>query len=1017
LTTPPGMQTSCISHLPPTQAAASSAALRKAGVRLARDAHVALRARGQTRRAAVAALLALSLVLALRHVRSWQRAESAAAATLRDARPRAWAAPPAGDGYCACADGGKLRRATRVLQNAEFVARVVFEGGNCGGNETKSGDVIARVHTLFKGPPIAALFPVSIDPAALHACLGEVEEVQAGSVEGGDMSGRTADSEAGRRISGDGDESDAVNIGLGARLVVDTEDAGYGDGVDRSFLIVGGISNSTAASRAAGASTLGTLPACGAVWAMRWAALTEEVRDAIVANPAVGDPWWRDLDPWPPISHEWWGAHGRDENLVVPEGNEVGGNENQTGDAAMKAEKPNVSIVAACKDRPDTLPEAAESWVRVRGVSEIVLVDWSSERPLRSVLSQNVVKDRRLFIATAPMQSSWVLTRAYNIALRLSRSDAVLKVDCDTVLEPEFLEAHPLESGSFYSGDWRVLMQSVAYMNDGSPEGGYSEKRASHVADNQVHVNGILYAARNDLLLVGGYDERVVTYGWDDSDISSRLARTAENLRFNYSLARHVPHDDKLRTSTQRHASLLPSENPLAAPVEIQRNRILLTRLGLPPWTIKSPRVRWNVGVSPNMQLELRQANILPPILEAVSANVALDVSKRAIRLILLRHGISLLPKTLSLAFYKLLATQVGFPDRYAELLLQLHGGCASRIISLAASQVAAVGATPDANAVASKPVAEQERGEKEEKKSQRARDDLSGSDELLAVAPPAPFSSWRLRLLWRQPDIGCTCRFNNVFEVPDVEVLATAPMTKENVTSVLVPSTNANVDMSGVASAVSTDVRTLLHSAIRQPGRRVFFSHLLCDVEPKAAPTNHKKSLRATLRRLRPSAVTRNAVLDSLRRHVPSIMDDADLALAALPVLIGDEATQALQASLQSPEVHAMAAAWGASSIMRSRVHYHLDHRAISLAAAVIAIQGDRGREGQKDEDANPNIKSLARRVGILFQGCPGQPRDYLQEYPELTVLVAGLLSANVCLEGINDTIPRSRAAAKLAR
>lgn len=753
----------------------------------------------------------------------------------------------------------------------------------------------------------------------------------------------------------------------------EVDDAFYGDRVDRTFLVGGKFGKD---SWSENASVLVGIEGCGVVWAIRWQSMTDEMRDAVEGRGLEAEGLWRAGEGWTDVEKEWWGENtGRKAGVVRA----------ALGETGAKLEH-SVSIVAACKDRPDTLAVAATSWTRVEGVSEIVLMDWSSAAPLRAVLPPTVLADERVFIATAPGQSAWVLTRAYNIAIRLATSAAVLKVDCDTVLSPDFLTTHPLIPGVFYAGDWRVL----TLVSD-------SSSSAPFVADEQVHVNGLLYAPRHDWIRVGGYDERIATYGWDDSDIASRMARVSESRAFNYSLVRHLAHDDNLRTATQRRSSILPPDNPLAAAVEIQRNRILLTRFGLAPWSASSPRIRWNVASTPE-GLVVTAASAIPAVAELVPAEDALDVSKRSIRLILLRYGISLLPKTLSLDFYKLLATHAGFPQHAADLVLQLHGGCASRILAVAASHTVTIGSSPVAlqatAAVATKPKpGEQTVGEDE------------GSGE--TVNPPALFSSWRLRFVWRQPDVSCSCRFNNVYEVPDVEILSTAPDLARNETLELDSST-AEDGSEQAESINSTDVRSLLESVIALPGKRTFTATLSGDVRPVSASTAHTKAVRSFLRTLLPTKATHTRIMDSLRSKHPSALDDAELLPEALPALLGVTAAANLLATFAKSDVHAMASAWGATSRAQVHIEHQLDRRAVAVTAAMIARSG-RGtgseNDGEMREEENANVKGIVGQVLSMFDGSPGAPEEYLLAYPEMAVLVAASLAGDVCAAGVQAT------------
>jgi hypothetical protein len=899
-----------LARLPPPAQAASSALLRKAGVRVVRDTR--LRVARDAPRARLLALATLALLCAAAH-----RHAAHAPAEADPGDPFARAAAGAGVPACACGDA-RWPRVRRVLDGSDFVARVTVVSRRVTVGDSDDISVL-RIHTLFRGPPRLVLEVAVVSSSQVHSCSSF----------------------------------------LYARHPVDVSDKA-GDGavvdVDDTFLVASNLPE-TSISRQLNATILAPGSACGAVWAVRWMSLAADVRDSIDSDPAVrGDSWWRETDRWQRTESEWWPALSGPETSSVQPATVLPPFNSAPVTAASLDQTQTVSIIASCKDRSGTLAIASESWIDVRGVSEIVLLDWSSAVSILSLLPRRVASDPRLVSAAAPGQAAWVLSRAYNVALRLAKSTAVLKVDCDTVLKPEFLEAHPLQAGEFYSGDWRLL---------GSPE-----------ASEHLHANGLLYASRSDLIAVGGYDERVTTYGWDDTDIAMRLGRLLSAQLFDYSKLRHEPHPDVLRTASQHHMSLLPPDNPLAARVEIQRNRILLTKFNLPSWRYDSFRVQWNVALSPTGIPLFLPANALSSVTELVSEADGLDVAKRSIRIILLRYGVSLLPKTLSLSFYKRLAAQVGFADQYAELVAQVRGGCASRLLSLAASHAVTTGL----------PVLDT---------SFAAGDEVSKAPGKVdaMVLPPPPYLGWRLRLLWRQPDIGCSCRFYNVFIVPDVEILATLPDTT---------STNASLWLSGTthrdSESVSYNIRNLLETAstmvLSDLRRGPLAASLVCDIEPKLATEQHREAVRASMRTLLPTSATRNTVMASLHRKLPTILDNDEVTARTLSSLLDPLSVTELRSTYGQPTVRAMAAAWGTSAIISSHVHHHLDRRAL----AICAIMLDYKMRGDK---VSATVPPLVRSIDGMFAGCPGAAADYLQAYPELAIVISGLTSADVCLSG----------------
>lgn len=214
-----------------------------------------------------------------------------------------------------------------------------------------------------------------------------------------------------------------------------------------------------------------------------------------------------------------------------------------------------VCIVAACMNRHETLRKVLPTWLAVRNVHQVVIVDWSSEPPLQGVLSASPKynSDARIKLVRVNNESSWVLSRAYNLAVQQSSCPYILRTDCDYALHQDILSVHDVKAtaNSFYTGNWREARNN-----------------------NEAHLNGAMVVKRNLFLSVGGYDERIQTYGWDDEDLYTRLeAKHLTRLNVSYDHVAHTPHDDASRAQS----------GVKFAQVQIDVNRILLEKLA--PWS------------------------------------------------------------------------------------------------------------------------------------------------------------------------------------------------------------------------------------------------------------------------------------------------------------------------------------------------------------------------------------------------------------------------------------------------
>lgn len=227
-------------------------------------------------------------------------------------------------------------------------------------------------------------------------------------------------------------------------------------------------------------------------------------------------------------------------------------------DANVSSEDCSVAIVAACKGKESTLHAALDSWLGARDVSRIYLIDWSSAIPYTSSLAPRFLHDDKIRVVRVDEQENYVLTWAVNFAFSHAREcERVLKLDCDSVITSDFIARNPLSPSSFLSGDWRAARD-----------------------DNEVHINGLLYINSKDFWSIGGYDERISSYGYDDEDLYARLTRKGlERKLFDMDTIHHLYHSSALRIEN------VPAMTK-NADFETAVNRILSETL--PPWNASS---------------------------------------------------------------------------------------------------------------------------------------------------------------------------------------------------------------------------------------------------------------------------------------------------------------------------------------------------------------------------------------------------------------------------------------------
>ena len=161
---------------------------------------------------------------------------------------------------------------------------------------------------------------------------------------------------------------------------------------------------------------------------------------------------------------------------------------------------PGSSIVTACMNRNTNLKKALPSWLLLP-VDEIVIVDWSSDEPVKETLKD--FDDKRIKIIRVENEKRWVLTYAFNVGLRFARYENVIKLDADIQVSPSFLIRNRPSINKLVRGNWKTAVEEDKH--------------------DQKFVNGSFIAPKKSLKKVGYYNEFIRSYGWDDSDIYNRL--------------------------------------------------------------------------------------------------------------------------------------------------------------------------------------------------------------------------------------------------------------------------------------------------------------------------------------------------------------------------------------------------------------------------------------------------------------------------------------------------------------
>jgi glycosyltransferase involved in cell wall biosynthesis len=186
----------------------------------------------------------------------------------------------------------------------------------------------------------------------------------------------------------------------------------------------------------------------------------------------------------------------------------------------------SVSIISACKNREKALSISLSSWVQFDEVTEIVIVDWSSDEPINHLSKL----DKRIKIINVKGEKYFNQPQPLNLAASITTGDCILKLDCDHILNPyyNFFDHHKIEKNTFIVGFNSLIENELLHP-----------------------LWGLLYIKKNHFDSVGGYNENMGKYyAVEDDELTIRLISSGlipKSIQIQKFTAIHIPHSDKNR--------------------------------------------------------------------------------------------------------------------------------------------------------------------------------------------------------------------------------------------------------------------------------------------------------------------------------------------------------------------------------------------------------------------------------------------------------------------------------------
>ena len=217
----------------------------------------------------------------------------------------------------------------------------------------------------------------------------------------------------------------------------------------------------------------------------------------------------------------------------------------------------SLSVITVCMNRQHHLFATAPKVADWPHHQEHLILDWSSDAPLRR---EQLPDDPRIQLHRVEGESRWNLSRAYNLAAHLAKGSFLLKLDADCW------------PGELIPSDILTVKNSLCWFGAG-PDGRL----------------GQFLISRSAFEAVGGFNEILVGYGFDDKDLKARLQSLGWPLCDLPVEAVHViPHSIHERTSRKLEAGCRPSSCLYAQSLAHRQATAMSNRLAAAfhPWTV-----------------------------------------------------------------------------------------------------------------------------------------------------------------------------------------------------------------------------------------------------------------------------------------------------------------------------------------------------------------------------------------------------------------------------------------------
>jgi hypothetical protein len=180
----------------------------------------------------------------------------------------------------------------------------------------------------------------------------------------------------------------------------------------------------------------------------------------------------------------------------------------------------NLSIVTVSMNRTNHLYRTAKRISDCSYHAEHIIIDWSSAPPVNI---SDLPKDKRIKLYRVSEEKKWHLTRAYNFGFQMVKNKYILKADADVLIDEEFFQKNRWEIDAFLANDPRAGSLFIKSLT------------------------GLFFVPRSRIVDVGGFNEYLEGWGYDDIDLFARLRKFCEYKQINLDNVEAISQDDRER--------------------------------------------------------------------------------------------------------------------------------------------------------------------------------------------------------------------------------------------------------------------------------------------------------------------------------------------------------------------------------------------------------------------------------------------------------------------------------------